>query len=189
MNNIRILGICGSLRKESINKNLLLHMSKMLPENYSFELADLSALPLYNTDLESNLPQPVRILAEQVSRADAVLISSPEYNSSITGVLKNSLDWLSRPIVNTPLANKLVAIMGATPGLLGTIKGQLHLREILFALNADLIRRPEVLIPHAALKFNELGEVTDSKAIAVLNKLADALDEEVKVKKNRSKDY
>jgi chromate reductase, NAD(P)H dehydrogenase (quinone) len=180
MKNIKIVGICGSLRKDSINKNLLLHISRNLPENYTFALADLSEIPLYNSDLEEDLPQAVKGLAEQVKHADAVLISSPEYNSSVTGVLKNTLDWLSRPIVDTPLSNKIVAIMGATPGILGTVRAQLHLREILFALNAQLIRRPEVLIPHASTKFNEFGEIVDERAVVVLKQLTEALVEEIK---------
>lgn len=179
MKRFNILGICGSLRENSINKNLLIKMGEFLPEEYELELADLSGVPLYNSDLETDLPASVAALASQVQKADAVLISSPEYNSSISGVLKNALDWLSRPIVHTPLSNKVVAIMGATPGALGTIRGQLHLREVLFALNAQVLRRPEVLIPHVSSKLDENGFLVEERALGLLNSLAGAIVEEV----------
>jgi chromate reductase, NAD(P)H dehydrogenase (quinone) len=179
MKRFNILGICGSLRENSINKNLLIKMGEFLPEECNFKLADLSGVPLYNSDLETDLPAAVLELAFDVQNADAVVISSPEYNSSISGVLKNALDWLSRPIVHTPLSNKVVAIMGATPGALGTIRGQLHLREILFALNAQVIRRPEVLIPHVSSKIDEDGFIVEERALGSLNCLAGAIVEEI----------
>lgn len=183
MKKINVVGICGSIRKNSINKDFLLYVSRLLPENCTFELTDLSEIPLYNTDMEEDLPNAVKNLAEKVKNADVVIISSPEYNSSITGVLKNALDWISRPVTGTPLSNKLVAIIGATPGMLGTVKGQLHLREILFAMNAQLIRRPEVLISQAPSKINDMGEVIDEKAVSVFDNLVLAIIEEIEKKK------
>ncbi|OCA88000.1 hypothetical protein A8F94_09230 [Bacillus sp. FJAT-27225] len=159
MKKINIVGICGSLRESSINKQLLTCVGRALPGDWTFELADLSDIPLYNTDLEENLPIAVKRLAETVGNADAVIISTPEYNSSVPGVLKNAVDWLSRPAAGMPLSNKLVSVIGATPGMLGTVRAQLHLREILFALNVQLLRRPEVLIPQASSKFTADGEI------------------------------
>ncbi|MFT4413031.1 NADPH-dependent FMN reductase [Fredinandcohnia humi] len=181
----KIVGICGSIRKESINKALLLQAEQFLPDDSKLVLADISGLPLYNSDLESNMPVSVYKLAELVANADAVLISCPEYNSSVTGVLKNALDWLSRPAVNTPLVNKPVAIMGATPGVLATIRAQMHLREILFALNMDLVRRPELLIGQANGKFNEIGKLTDERALSIMNELIANLLEKVEEKRLR----
>lgn len=168
---MKIVGICGSLRKNSINYALLSEAMYFLPDGFELVIADISKLPLYNSDLEENLPQAVEELAEVVRNADGFLISCPEYNSSITGPLKNALDWLSRSAVGTPLANKPVAIMGATPGVLSTIRAQMHLREILFALNMDLVRRPELLIGQAAGKFNESNKLTDEKALSILEEL------------------
>ncbi|MFD2444627.1 NADPH-dependent FMN reductase [Bacillus sp. CGMCC 1.16607] len=183
MEKLKVVGICGSLRKNSINKDLLLYLSKLLPENYMFELGDLSEVPLYNTDLEEDLPIAVKNLAEKIKNADVVIISSPEYNSSITGVLKNALDWISRPVTGTPLSNKLAAIIGATPGMLGTVRGQLHLREILYAMNAQLIRRPEVLISQAPSKINDMGEIIDEKTVSIMDNLVLAIIEEVEKKR------
>lgn len=168
---MKIVGICGSLREQSINRALLYEASKRLPKEYKMEIADISQLPLFNSDLEENLPKAVEELAQLAKRADGFIISCPEYNSSITGALKNSLDWLSRAKVGTPLVNKPVAIMGATPGVLSTIRAQMHLREILFALNMDLVRRPELLIGQASQKFNELNQLMDEKALSIMEEL------------------
>lgn len=169
---MKIVGICGSIREHSINKALLYEARKRLPKGFEMEIADISQLPLFNSDLEEEkLPKVVEELAQLAKRADGFIISCPEYNSSITGALKNSLDWLSRAKVGTPLVNKPVAIMGATPGVLSTIRAQMHLREILFALNMDLVRRPELLIGQASQKFNELNQLMDEKALSIMEEL------------------
>lgn len=172
---MKIVGICGSIRSNSINKALLIEARKFLPDNYELVIADISKLPLFDSDLEGDLPDSVKEIAKVVSDADGFLISCPEYNSSITGALKNALDWLSRPVVGTPLVNKPVAIMGATPGLLATIRAQMHLREILFALNMDLVRRPELLIGQASQKFNEQSQLTDERALSIMEELVQQL--------------
>lgn len=187
MSKFKVLGICGSLRKDSLNQKLLYSLSKKLPVNIKFEQSDLLNIPLYNEDLEEDLPSSVKELAEQVLSSDVVIICTPEYNSSIPGVLKNTLDWLSRSKVNTPFANKLVAVMGTTSGMLGTIKAQLHLREVLFALNAEIIRRPEVLIGNAHTKFSETGELIDERANLILDSLVIKIMDEIE--KNSSSNY
>lgn len=178
---MKIIGICGSIREKSINKALLNEAGSMLPEGIEMEIADISQLPLFNSDLEEgNLPEAVEELVRLAESADGFIISCPEYNSSITGALKNALDWLSRSRVGTPLVNKPVAIMGATPGMLSTIRAQLHLREILYALNMDLVRRPELLIGQAAQKFNELNQLKDEKALSIMEELIFNLIQQMK---------
>ncbi|MGX6443158.1 NADPH-dependent FMN reductase [Neobacillus sp. K501] len=179
----KIVGICGSIRKESINKALLIEAGHFLPQPYQFEIADLANLPLFNSDLEDEVPESVQILGKLVGEADAVIITCPEYNSSITGALKNALDWLSRPSTGTPLQNKPVAILGATPGVLGTIRAQMHLREILFALNMDLVRRPELLIGQANGKFDASNHLIDERAISILKDLVGNLVGKVEMKR------
>ncbi|RNB77496.1 NADPH-dependent FMN reductase [Brevibacillus panacihumi] len=166
-----IVGISGSLRKGSLNTKLLLNAKEYLPEHYRFTLADISELPHYNQDLEEDMPEAVLKLVELCKSADGFLFSSPEYNWSIPGVLKNALDWLSRQAVGTPLALKPAAIMGGTPGGFGTSRGQLHLREQLFALNLDTVNRPEVLVPQLHLKFDEEGQFTDEMGRKLLEQL------------------
>lgn len=177
-----IVGFCGSLRKQSLNRALLQQAAGFLPGDYRFTEADLSVIPLYNQDLEAELPQPVRELAELVRSADAILISSPEYNHSIAGVLKNALDWLSRPAAGTPLVHKPVGIMGATPGRLGTVRAQIHLRDVLFSLNMAPINRPEVLVGEAAGKFDANGNLADEATAQVLKQLVDNLRDVVEAK-------
>jgi chromate reductase len=172
---LHIVGFCGSIRKDSINKALLIQAGKLLPEHCQFTLADISQLPHYNQDLENDLPSSVRELARLAQSADGFLISSPEYNYSVPGVLKNALDWLSRQFVGTPLATKPVAIMGATPGQFGTARAQVHLRDILFGLNMAPISRPEVLVPQAHTKFDDNGALTDETSLQFLKQLVDNL--------------
>ncbi|SEN50474.1 NADPH-dependent FMN reductase [Lihuaxuella thermophila] len=172
---VHIVGICGSLRKDSWNRKLLFNASQLLPNDYRFTLADISSIPPFNEDLESQLPQPVTDLARLAESADAFLISTPEYNYSVPGVLKNVLDWLSRPSAGAPLALKPVAIMGATPGLFGTARAQTHLRDILFGVNMVPVNRPEVLVPQVHTKFDEHGMLTDATTRNFLQQLMDAL--------------
>jgi chromate reductase len=176
MSQLHIVGFCGSIRKDSINKALLLQASKLLPESCRFTYADISQVPHYNQDLEHDLPASVRELAQLAQSADGFLISTPEYNYSVPGVLKNALDWLSRQFVGTPLANKPVAIMGATPGMFGTARGQIHLRDILFGLNMNPVNRPEVLIAEGDKKLDvSSGVLTDETGLQFLKQLVDNL--------------
>ncbi|MGZ9586008.1 NADPH-dependent FMN reductase [Paenibacillus marinisediminis] len=168
-----IVGISGSLRNNSLNTALLLNAKEMLPSEYTFTLADISALPLYNQELEGDLPQSVKDLAELCHSADGFLISTPEYNGSISGSLKNALDWMSRQFVGTPLALKPVAVMGATPGFYGTSRAQTHLRDILLYLNMDAVTRPELLIGQAHQKFDESMNFTDDMGKQFMQQLMD----------------
>jgi len=159
---LHIIGFCGSLRRNSYNRGLLRSAERQLPENAQFTLANISVLPFFNEDLENSLPESVVKLRELAKSADAVVISTPEYNLSISSVLKNALEWLSRQSLGRPIAGKPVAIMGATPLAIGTSQAQAHLRDILFGLNMHLVNRPIVMVGNAIEKFEKEGNLIDA---------------------------
>ena len=151
----RILGISGSLRERSYNTALLQAAAELAPPDVEFELFDLSAIPLYNDDVESvGDPEPVAELREAVARADALLIATPEYNRGTSGVLKNALDWLSRPALASVLRWKPVAIMGASSGRGGTRRAQQQVRDALLFPGAVVLEQPEVAVPIAWERFD-----------------------------------
>lgn len=178
-----IVGLTGSLRKASMNKTLLKNAALFLPENFTYTYADLGDLPLYNQDLEEDLPESVKQFAELCSSADGILISTPEYNGLITGVLKNALDWVSRKNIGAPLATKPVAIMGATTGPGGTARAQTNLRQLLFALDMDSVNRPELKLSQAHMKFNDEGRLSDFGTLQVLQQLVDKFVQKVEKSK------
>ena len=156
-----VVAISGSLRKASTNTMALRAAQLLAPAGMEIEMADLSQIPLYNEDLRSQgEPEAVLQLKRQIQAADAVLIATPEYNFSIPAVLKNALDWVSRPPA-PPFDGKPVAIMGVATGPLGTARVQYHLRQVLVFMNSFTVNKPEVFIGHSASKFNEQGELTD----------------------------
>lgn len=171
---VHIVGISGSLRAGSFNTALLRNAQSMLPEGASLEVADLSGIPLFNQDLERDLPEAVREFKAKVAGADAVLFAVPEYNYSIPGVLKNALDWASRPMDAQPFNGKPGAIMGAG-GRFGTVRAQLHFRQIAMYLNLQLLQKPELMIPLAHQKFDAAGVLTDQDARDGLRALLNAL--------------
>ncbi len=159
MEKIKILGISGSLRKDSLNTKLLKCAGKVLSENAEFDIVDISGVPIYNGDVEAlGASQAVKDLEEKIQNADAVLIVTPEYNYSIPGVLKNTIDWLSRSKV---LNHKIIAIMGASPGMLGTVRAQLHLREMLLFMRAKIFSEKEFYFSRADARIDESGELKD----------------------------
>lgn len=159
----KILGISGSLRMQSTNTMALRNAQKLAPEGMSIEVADISDIPFYNADLHAlGEPAAVTKLKGQIREADAVLIATPEYNFSIPAVLKNALDWVSRP-PNPPFNEKPVAIMGVAPGPIGTARAQYHLRQVLVFMNTFTLNKPEVFINHSAQKFNAQGDLTDQQ--------------------------
>lgn len=157
---VRILGISGSLRQRSYNTALLREAGRLAPEGVTVDLADLAGIPLYNGDTEaaSGYPAAVEGLRESIRSADAILISTPEYNFSVTGVLKNALDWASRGS-DSPLNEKIAAVMGAG-GRFGTARAQLHLREILMH-NRVLVLPRELLVSRAWEQFDQEFHLTD----------------------------
>jgi chromate reductase len=160
---MKILGIAGSLRAESYNRALLEAARELAPEGMEIDVWDgLGELPYYNADLDSDelRPSSVRDLKRRVAEADGVLIATPEYNYSIPGVLKNAIDWASRPGYRSVLMGKPIGIMGASGGAIGTARGQAHLREILYSSLAQVFPHPGVGVGGSAAKFRE-GRLAD----------------------------
>ena len=172
---VKTLGISGSLRKASFNSAALRAAQELVPEGLSLEIADISEIPLYNDDVRAvGYPAPVQRLRDQIAAADALLFATPEYNYSMSGVLKNIIDWASRP-PEPPVIGKPVAIMGATPGLWGTSRAQYHLRQCFVFLNMFPVNKPEVLIHQAGNKFDAQGKLTDQPTRELIGQLLVAL--------------
>ncbi len=175
----KLLIISGSLRKDSFNSALARSSMELSPENTNIDILDLNQIPLFNEDERlKEIPESVKIFSEKISLADGILIITPEYNYSIPGVLKNAIDWVSK-MPEQPFNKKPTAIMGATTGMLGTVRAQLHLREVLFALNANLINSPEVYINFVKDKFDSNGKLVDIKTKEKIKSLLLALCEKV----------
>jgi chromate reductase len=146
---MRVLGISGSLRRDSHNTELLRAAATLLPSGVEFELYEgLKDIPPFNEDDEHDAPAAVHDLRERIGAADAVLFATPEYNHSIPGALKNALDWVSRPVDTNTMRNKPVAVIGASTGMFGAVWAQAELRKVLGALGARVIDR-EVPVPTA----------------------------------------
>jgi chromate reductase, NAD(P)H dehydrogenase (quinone) len=174
-NLVNVLGIAGSLRKGSYNALALKAARELQPEGLAIETADISAIPPYNEDVrQAGNPPSVETFRAQIAACSAILFVTPEYNYSISGVLKNAIDWGSRP-PNQPFEGKPVAIMGASTSLLGTARAQYHLRQVCVFLDMHPINRPEVMISQAAAKFDANGALTDPVARDLIGKLLVAL--------------
>ncbi len=158
---IRILGIAGSLRRDSYNRAALRAATALVPEGATLETFELDGIPIFNQDEDQNPPAKVAELKRRIREADAILFVTPEYNYSVPGVLKNAIDWASRPYGDSAWNGKPAAIMGASPGILGTARAQYHLRQILVFLNMFPINQPEVMIGNAAARFDKEGNLTD----------------------------
>jgi chromate reductase len=172
---IHVLGFSGSLRKGSYNTALLSTAVELLPEGMTLETFDLSNIPLYNDDVRAaGYPDSVLTFRSRIASADALLIAAPEYNYSIPGVLKNALDWASRP-PDPPLNGKPVAIMGASTGNFGTVRSQLHLRQVCVFTNMHPVNKPEVLVSRAQDKFDAEGRLTDETTRGFIRDLLIAL--------------
>lgn len=172
---VKILGIAGSLRKGSYNRAALKAAQKLLPDGTLMETFDLDGIPPYNQDIEMQPPRAVSELKSKVRSADAILFVTPEYNYSVPGVLKNAIDWASRPHGDSAWDGKPVAIMGASIGMLGTARAQYHLRQMFVYLNMYALNTPEVMIANAAGKFDEQGNLTDDETRKRIRELISAL--------------
>ena len=172
---MKILGIPGSLRKESFNRMALRAAATLLPPNTRLEVFELDNIPIYNQDQDKNMPARVLEFKKAIRDADAILISTPEYNYSIPGPLKNAIDWASRPYGESAWKGKPVAVMGASSGAYGTARSQLHLRQCFVTLDMPQVMQPEVLIGDAAKKFNASGELKDDAACKLIGKLIERL--------------
>lgn len=174
---IKVLGISGSLRKGSYNSAALREAQRVAPAGMQIEIADIAQIPLYNDDVRvAGFPAPVERLVAQIRAADAVLFVTPEYNYSVPGVLKNAIDWVSRA-PEQPLAGKPAAIMGVSPGRLGTARAQYHLRQTMVFLDAHLLNKPEVMIGNAGQLFDADGALADEATRGYIVRLLEALRE------------
>lgn len=174
---LTILGIAGSLRKQSYNRALLRAAQQLVPEGVRIEACEIDRLPLFNQDFEKNPPQEVLELKKRVRAADAILFVTPEYNYSVPGVLKNAIDWASRPYGDSAWSGKPVAIMGAASGIIGTARAQYHLRQMFVFLNMYAVNQPEVMVGNAAQRFDEIGTLTDESSKKLVRQLLQNLVE------------
>jgi len=177
MNRIKILGFAGSLRRGSFNKTLLRAAAELAPPDIELETFDLEGIPPFNQDMENDPPEKVRQFKQKIREADALLIATPENNYSIPGVLKNAIDWASRPYEENALDGKPLGIMGATIGMVGTARAQYHLRPCCVFLNMYPVNRPEVMVPYVQDKVDENGNLKDEKSRRKIAELLESLAE------------
>ena len=168
---VRILGIAGSLRHDSYNRATLRAARELAPEGAAIETFGLDGIPGFNQDEEQNPPAKVVELKQRVREADAILFVTPEYNYSVPGVLKNAIDWASRPYGDSAWNGKPAAIMGASVGAIGTARAQYHLRQMMVFLNMFPVNQPEVMIANASDRFDAQGKLTDEAAKGFIRQL------------------
>jgi chromate reductase len=173
---MKILAIPGSLRDGSYNRLLIHAAEELAPEGVEIRTFEIDDLPLYNQDEDTpDEPEPVAALREQIRDADALLLSTPEYNYSVPGVLKNAIDWASRPYGNAPLTGKPVAIMGASTGMSGTMRAQLAWRPVFLFTDSPMVGKPEVYVAQAGQKFDREGRLMDETARKLIRQLIENL--------------
>lgn len=170
-----ILGIAGSLRRQSYNRGALRAAQQLAPEGVTIEVFEIDGIPGFSEDDEKNPPAKVVELKKRIRAADALLFVTPEYNYSVPGVLKNAIDWASRPYGDSAWSGKPAAIMGASVGNAGTARAQYHLRQIFVFLDILAINRPEVMIGNAAERFDSQGNLTDDTTKQYIRKLLETL--------------
>lgn len=166
-----ILGILGSLRRDSYNRAALKAAQQLAPEGARVDIFEIDGLPGFNQDDEGDPPAKVVEMKKAIRAADAILFVTPEYNYSVPGVLKNAIDWASRPYGDSAWAGKPVAVMGASVGVLGTARAQYHLRQMFVFLNMYPVNQPEVMIGSAAKRFDESGNLTDETSRKLIQQL------------------
>jgi chromate reductase len=173
---LRVLGFAGSLRAASYNRMLLGAAVELAPEGMEIEVFDIGGIPLFNEDVEAaGTPPAVEAFRDAIRRADALLIATPEYNHGVPGVLKNAIDWASRPPRKSPLAGKPAAVFGASPGMTGTARSQTQLRASFVFTDTPVLPQPEVLVFRAHEKFDADGRLTDEPTRAFVGRLLVAL--------------
>jgi chromate reductase len=163
--NLVVCGIAGSLRRGSYNHALLRAARELAPEGMELRTFErMAEIPLFNEDVEAQGdPEPVQALKRAITEADALLIATPEYNHGVPGVLKNAIDWASRPAGDSALTGKPAAIFGASPGVVGTARAQSQLRQALVFTDSPTLPQPEVLVYRAHVKFDAEGRLTDEQ--------------------------
>lgn len=172
---ITILGFAGSLRKGSYNKSLLKASGGLTSGNSELETFDLEGIPPFNQDMENSMPEKVKEFKKKIKAADAILIVTPEHNYSVPGVLKNAIDWASRPYGDNSFDGKPAAIMSASPGMLGGARAQYHLRQMLVFLNMFPLNKPEIFVTFCSQKFDDKGNLTDEKTKEYIKGMLEAL--------------
>jgi chromate reductase len=173
---LHVLGFAGSLRRNSFNRGLLRAAVDAAPAGIEIETFDLTPIPLYNADVEEKgLPPPVAEFKDKIRAADALLIATPEYNYSVPGLLKNAIDWASRPANQSPLQKKPAALMGASGGQMGTARAQLALRQSFVFTETLVLPKPDIYVSHAAKSFDAEGNLTDEKLRERVKMLLEAL--------------
>ncbi len=172
---VKILGFAGSLRKGSYNRALLKETGGLVPDDVQLEIFELDGIPLFNQDLESQPPEMVKEFKRKIKDADAILIVTPEYNYSIPGVLKNAIDWASRPFGDNSFEGKPVAMMSASTGMLGGSRAQYHLRQSFVFLNMFPISKPEIFVTFAPQKFDANRKLVDQKTKDLIKELLNNL--------------
>ena len=168
---IRILGIAGSLRRESYNRMALNAAIDLAPDDAKVEPYFLDEIPVFNQDHEQDPPAAVVEFKRRIRESDAILFVTPEYNYSIPGVLKNAIDWASRPYGDSAWNGKVAAVMGASAGIFGTVRAQYHLRQTFVFLNVYAVNQPEVMIARAHERFDEQGNLTDETSKKLIAEL------------------
>jgi len=186
MDKIEVLGIVGSLRKDSYNHFALKAAQELMPAGAVLNLIGLHGIPIFDQDNELAPPAAVLEFKRRILAADAILFGTPEYNYSLPGGLKNAIDWASRPYGESSWAGKPAAIMGASVGSLGTARAQYHLRQILVTLDMPVVNQPEVMISNAALRFDPEGRLTDEPTRQLIQKLMAGLLQLVKISNGRA---
>lgn len=172
---ITILGIAGSLRKDSYNKGALRAAQDLCPEGAKIEIYDIAGLPLFNQDEERNPTPKVTEFKHKIRAAEAILLCTPEYNYGVPGVMKNALDVASRPYGDNAWSGKPVALMSAAMGVAGGIRAQYQIRQCFVFLNMDAVVQPEVAIASAPQRFDEKGNLTDETSKKMIRQLLENL--------------
>jgi chromate reductase len=172
---VRILGIAGSLRRDSYNRAALRAATELVPEGASIDIFELDGIPGFNQDEEQNPPAKVVELKRRIREVDAILFVTPEYNYSVPGVLKNAIDWASRPYGDSAWNGKPAAIMGASVGAIATARAQYHLRQMMVFLNMFPVNQPEVMIGNASERFDASGNLIDDASKDFIRQLLQSL--------------
>lgn len=174
---MNIVAISGSLRKDSFNSALVRGLQALAPEGMQITVADISSIPLFDQDAEVSVPAGVQALKDAIGAADGVIFSTPEYNGSIPGVLKNVIDWVSRPYGQSSFKDKFALVMGVTIGTNGTASAQDHLKQILTDLKMQFVDQPELHLGPAQNLFDAEGNIVDESTKELLTKALAALAE------------
>ena len=181
---IRIVGFGASLRKNSYNMLLLKECKRLFPEDVDYKILTLEGIPIYNQDQETERPESVKIFKDEIRASDGFVISTPEYNFSIPGFLKNALDHAGRPPAENPFRGKQGVIMSASLSMLGGARAQYHLRQVMGYLDTRIINRPEVFISFADKKFDQDGHINDEFSLNLMKQLLGNLVEGIRKEKN-----